>query len=183
MKELSYQILAISVSNKIYEETKKLAKEHGYSIGEYVYYAILNYISISAEFGQWGEKIKHFQKNINTLINESSEQRQIILTIDSLTYSFMEKYARCRGMCIVKWIENHLDVFYQNRINSDRVKQYITAGQNDSCPCGSGLKFKKCCGPLRDKGRKPTLCPECAFVILEEEDVSECLCKNSHIYN
>ncbi|HLN63304.1 MAG TPA: YchJ family metal-binding protein [Symbiobacteriaceae bacterium] len=24
------------------------------------------------------------------------------------------------------------------------------AGRNDACPCGSGIKFKKCCGPYLD---------------------------------
>jgi len=27
-------------------------------------------------------------------------------------------------------------------------KNYSDVGRNDPCPCGSGLKFKKCCGPL-----------------------------------
>ncbi len=27
-------------------------------------------------------------------------------------------------------------------------KQYTDVGRNDPCPCGSGRKFKKCCGPL-----------------------------------
>ena len=26
-------------------------------------------------------------------------------------------------------------------------KNYSDVGRNDPCPCGSGLKFKKCCGP------------------------------------
>ena len=29
------------------------------------------------------------------------------------------------------------------------VKEH-NAGRNDPCPCGSGLKYKKCCGPLED---------------------------------
>ncbi len=27
-------------------------------------------------------------------------------------------------------------------------KNYSETGRNDPCPCGSGKKFKKCCGPL-----------------------------------
>src|SRR5688572_25230508 len=27
------------------------------------------------------------------------------------------------------------------------MKQIAKAGRNDPCPCGSGLKFKKCCEP------------------------------------
>jgi len=29
---------------------------------------------------------------------------------------------------------------------TDRQKQFKTAGRNDPCPCGSGRKYKKCCG-------------------------------------
>jgi uncharacterized protein YecA (UPF0149 family) len=28
----------------------------------------------------------------------------------------------------------------------DRRQRQATAGRNDPCPCGSGIKFKKCCG-------------------------------------
>ena len=27
----------------------------------------------------------------------------------------------------------------------DQLKSEIKVGRNDPCPCGSGLKFKKCC--------------------------------------
>nr|WP_238593680.1 SEC-C metal-binding domain-containing protein [Endozoicomonas atrinae] len=26
------------------------------------------------------------------------------------------------------------------------VRRYPKVGRNDPCPCGSGIKFKKCCG-------------------------------------
>lgn len=32
-------------------------------------------------------------------------------------------------------------------LRADRLKH--TAGRNDTCPCGSGRKFKKCCGDIR----------------------------------
>jgi uncharacterized protein len=28
----------------------------------------------------------------------------------------------------------------------DRQKHFSTAKRNDPCPCGSGRKYKKCCG-------------------------------------
>jgi len=28
----------------------------------------------------------------------------------------------------------------------DRQREAAVAGRNDPCPCGSGRKFKKCCG-------------------------------------
>ncbi len=35
---------------------------------------------------------------------------------------------------------------YTGRERATPVKSTKTAGRNDPCPCGSGLKFKKCCG-------------------------------------
>jgi len=31
--------------------------------------------------------------------------------------------------------------------DEDRQKRFRTAKRNDPCPCGSGKKFKNCCGP------------------------------------
>lgn len=37
-----------------------------------------------------------------------------------------------------------------NLLNFDELKPYVRSdkkvGRNDPCPCGSGLKYKKCCG-------------------------------------
>ncbi|MBQ7721705.1 MAG: SEC-C domain-containing protein, partial [Kiritimatiellae bacterium] len=30
-----------------------------------------------------------------------------------------------------------------------RQEMFKKVGRNDPCPCGSGKKFKKCCGSLR----------------------------------
>jgi uncharacterized protein len=35
----------------------------------------------------------------------------------------------------------------------DREEAMARAGRNDPCPCGSGKKFKSCCGALRGPGR------------------------------
>jgi hypothetical protein len=31
-------------------------------------------------------------------------------------------------------------------VDAEIDQPVITAGRNDPCPCGSGLKYKKCCG-------------------------------------
>lgn len=33
-----------------------------------------------------------------------------------------------------------------NGVQEPVVNPYKGIGRNDPCPCGSGLKFKKCCG-------------------------------------
>ena len=30
-----------------------------------------------------------------------------------------------------------------------KLKKEHNIGRNDTCPCGSGLKFKKCCGRIK----------------------------------
>jgi uncharacterized protein len=51
---------------------------------------------------------------------------------------FLKHGQRAGGvMQVLSAEENHLE------------QQYIKAGRNDQCPCGSGVKFKKCHGAAR----------------------------------
>lgn len=36
-------------------------------------------------------------------------------------------------------------IAYRNRLLSKPVTNKIKVGRNESCPCGSGKKYKKCC--------------------------------------
>ena len=38
------------------------------------------------------------------------------------------------------------EIFWQNLSAKDLTKTWAKSGRNSPCPCGSGLKFKKCCG-------------------------------------
>ena len=35
---------------------------------------------------------------------------------------------------------------YKDQRNAHTVRNTVKVGRNDPCPCGSGLKYKKCCG-------------------------------------
>ena len=185
LKNLPYKKVTTGLSVELYAMTEFLAKNQGYTVEEYVEYALPYYLSVSKniEFIQWGEKIKHFQKNPDTLIYETSNKVPLTFMMGEEAYTAVEKLARCRGMCVVKWIENHLDIFYQGRIDGDKIKQYMNAGRNEDCPCGSGLKFKKCCGSLKNKGRKFGNCLECPYVDLMEDNEPFNLCKDAHCFN
>ncbi len=46
---------------------------------------------------------------------------------------------------------NEIEQFRENSLSENTAKQKpvtasIKAGRNDPCPCGSGKKYKKCCG-------------------------------------
>lgn len=46
-------------------------------------------------------------------------------------------------------LENDHSLFYQEKKNQViPLKKPKKVGRNDPCPCGSGIKYKKCCGKL-----------------------------------
>lgn len=44
-------------------------------------------------------------------------------------------------------------MFYMAREDAERARQFARTGRNDPCPCGSGRKFKHCCGKARQPAR------------------------------
>ena len=42
--------------------------------------------------------------------------------------------------------EEHRKELYKEQKNSGTVRKEKKVGRNDPCPCGSGKKYKKCCG-------------------------------------
>ncbi len=42
--------------------------------------------------------------------------------------------------------KEELAKLYKDQKISKTVKKEVKVGRNDACPCGSGKKFKKCCG-------------------------------------
>ena len=49
-------------------------------------------------------------------------------------------------MDIATLIEEHRKELYKEQKNSGTVRKEKKVGRNDPCPCGSGKKYKKCCG-------------------------------------
>ena len=43
-------------------------------------------------------------------------------------------------------LHEKLGVRYRPRLQSTGVQSHSKVGRNDPCPCGSGTKYKKCCG-------------------------------------
>ncbi|MDR1167614.1 MAG: SEC-C domain-containing protein [Heliobacteriaceae bacterium] len=68
-------------------------------------------------------------------------------TLDELLREYKDRYTNNK-------IFSSTTVLYKSRtfsnilgiIEEERPKTADTAGRNDPCPCGSGKKFKKCCG-------------------------------------
>ena len=43
-------------------------------------------------------------------------------------------------------MQSHLEAEYRSRTDRQRATRTVTPGRNDACACGSGLKYKRCCG-------------------------------------
>ena len=43
-------------------------------------------------------------------------------------------------------VEEELKKFYKEQKESTTIRKPKKIGRNDPCPCGSGKKYKKCCG-------------------------------------
>ena len=44
------------------------------------------------------------------------------------------------------WIDN--PCYYRERVDDPGGSKFMLVGRNEPCPCGSGKKFKKCCGKI-----------------------------------
>ena len=56
-----------------------------------------------------------------------------------------------RGMLCLRCGNSARDSAVRERDDGDEGAAGVHAGRNDPCPCGSGVKFKKCCMRANDK--------------------------------
>lgn len=73
-------------------------------------------------------------------------------------YHFLAQTGRNPGASVWEAEIEQLEKKFLSRIRQDGTvkgetfkKNYTDVGRNDPCPCGSGLKFKKCCMGLIDR--------------------------------
>jgi uncharacterized protein YchJ len=88
------------------------------------------------------DEIKEFQAVC--LVSHPEDKRCIIELADDQGQDEIEKFIK-----IDKFLDLNLPILQNFTINSvieTRQKEVEKVGRNDPCPCGSGLKFKKCCG-------------------------------------
>lgn len=94
-------------------------------------------------------------------INESLKQENPIETMDEDTEVSLafDKEKLYKNMVAAKadWLyelpqwkeiysEEELKKFYKEQKESTTIRKGKKIGRNDPCPCGSGKKYKKCCG-------------------------------------
>ena len=112
---------------------------------------------LATKYGMTSELFAGFLSGINTsLINELKveeldEESEIKLEIDFEKLYYNMLAAKADWLQGLKQWEDILSVERRKEIKTEYNKTQIVVkgdkvGRNDDCPCGSGKKYKKCCG-------------------------------------
>lgn len=113
---------------------------------------------LAAEFEMPVQYIAGFVDGINDVqttpidLKELSEETKLDFTIDfKALYQKMVEYKADHLYSLPQWnsifTDEELKTFYKEQKKSRTViNPESKIGRNDPCPCGSGKKYKKCCG-------------------------------------
>ena len=112
---------------------------------------------LSARFRMKPEYIIGLLDGINEALDEPLEMKD--LTEESfvkISFSFENLFKkmvefRAEHLCELPEWNNIFDIetrrrMYREQRDSTTIRKDAKIGRNDLCPCGSGKKFKKCCG-------------------------------------
>ena len=112
---------------------------------------------LAEKYGQDVMTMVGFLDGINESLKEEnpiedlSEDTQVNLVFDkALLYKNMVAAKADWLYELPQWkeifSEEELKALYKEQIDSGTVRKPKKIGRNDPCPCGSGKKYKKCCG-------------------------------------
>ncbi|MCC8014191.1 MAG: SEC-C domain-containing protein [Eubacterium sp.] len=84
-------------------------------------------------------------------MNDLLEDREVDISFDfEALYKKMVEYKADHLYSLPQWEDifsrEQLDIFYKEQKHSKTIVKEKKIGRNDPCPCGSGKKYKKCCG-------------------------------------
>lgn len=112
---------------------------------------------LSEKFNMSCEFIAGFIDGINDTLENPvdlenlSEDANVSIVIDfEVLYKKMVEYKADHLYNLPQWknifTEDHMNVLYKKQKSSTTFVREAKVGRNDACPCGSGKKYKKCCG-------------------------------------
>ncbi|HIT72292.1 SEC-C domain-containing protein [Tyzzerella sp. An114] len=132
-------------------------KIYEYIIGEKVQTIEGKVAELAARFNMTAEEIVAFVDGINEVIPESydinslEENSDVKLYIDfEKLFKKMVEYKAEHLYTLPQW-DGIFDAQKKHELTMEQKKSRtivkgLKVGRNDPCPCGSGKKFKKCCG-------------------------------------
>ena len=87
-------------------------------------------------------------------LEDMTEDTEVTVKIDfEKLYKKMVEYKADHLYSLPQWSnifdENELKSFYKEQKKSTTVVKEHKVGRNDLCPCGSGKKYKYCCGAAK----------------------------------
>lgn len=132
-------------------------KVYEYIIGEKVSKLSGTISELAKRFNMSVEYAVAFVDGINDVlptpydINSLDENSQIDLDIDfEKLYKKMVEYKAEHLYTLPQWdnvfTKEERDKFFKQQRMSRTIVKGAKIGRNDPCPCGSGKKYKKCCG-------------------------------------
>lgn len=139
------------------EYLPKEQKIYEYIIGEKVEKVEGKVSELAAKFDMTAEMIVAFIDGLNASLEEQfdmeslTEDSEVCINIDfEKLFKLMVEYKAEHLYTLPQW-EGIYDAETQKRLilEQKRAKTIVKGekiGRNDPCPCGSGKKYKKCCG-------------------------------------
>ncbi len=138
----------------------KEQKIYEYLIGEKVNCLKGTVKELAEKFDMTPESFAGFIDGINDALDqkiemeELTEDREVEIKFDyERLYKKMVEYKAKHLYSLPQWesifTKEQLEVFYKEQKNSRTVHKEKKIGRNDPCPCGSGKKYKQCCGARR----------------------------------
>lgn len=103
------------------------------------------YIYLLAEFCIENDKIKKANELIQELKNSSAKGRKAAKSLEEIRDGHQEIAGELEGD---DWIAENIWDYLESAENVQQpyIRTMPKVGRNDPCPCGSGKKYKKCCG-------------------------------------
>jgi preprotein translocase subunit SecA len=124
-------------------------------LGDEDFYQMEKFLLLQIVDGKWKDHLQNMDNLQDPLVEYKIEGFQMFQNMiegikeDVLYYLYRISYSRAEEKEIV---EKHEQEVYYNRGDEENAPQKpvradeSTVGRNDPCPCGSGKKYKKCCG-------------------------------------
>ena len=98
---------------------------------------------VGLQFDSVGD-MEAFMQRYQELNNHTRKQVNRGYTPDEMVQEYAASIPRTKP-CI---LENQISMFEESQNEPKILALNTKVGRNDLCPCGSGLKYKKCCGKL-----------------------------------